>query len=66
MLKRKKRLTVNKRQEYDDLCDKIRELSLEYDLLDKEKKDITEINKRLGMLLDKCFAFVRREYYNKN
>lgn len=66
MLKRKKRLTVKKRQEYDALCDKIRELSLEYDLLDKEKKDITEINKRLGMLLDQCFAFVRREYYNKN
>jgi len=59
-----KKLPAKKRQEYDNICNEIQELSQEFDRLIKEQKDTTEIHKRLGIVLDTCLEFVRREFYN--
>jgi hypothetical protein len=48
-----------KQREYE-LCEKIRELCQELDRLSREKKDITQISRRLEAILDE-FTLFRRD-----
>ncbi|TWH52015.1 hypothetical protein [Sporomusa sp. KB1] len=59
------RLSTEKKQEYEHLCYIIQKLSREIDQLEKEQKDINEINQRLEVALNNCFDFIRREFYDK-
>lgn len=59
-----KKLSYTKKLEYDNLCAVIRNLSAEIEHLQKAGQDTSEIDKKLGIALEKCFEFVRREFYH--
>lgn len=59
------RLSGKKKQEYEQLCHVIQELTQEMDRLREEQRDLTEANNRLEVAVNNCFEFVRHEIYNK-
>jgi hypothetical protein len=60
------KLSVQKKIEYDKICNTISELSQEIDRLKKENKDTSEIDEQLETILNKCAEFIRKEFYNRN
>jgi len=65
----KKKLTAEKQQNYNRLCDTILTLILEIDYLKKDPETtdehLAETYTELGIVLQKCSDFVQREVYQQ-
>lgn len=57
-----RKLSKEKRHEYDEFCDRIRGLIEEINHLEDVCMDTTQLNKQLEEVLNSCLEFVRREF----